>query len=71
MAIYNRKGKVRRHAFSGGMFRKVVMGGEDAQKRLEAHDYEDDAEKQDLENTVKLGENAQKRIDEIMADPNR
>jgi len=67
----DRRGVERRHAFSGGMLRKVVMGGEDAKKRFDAHDYKDDAEKHYLENIVKLGEDAQKNIDEIITDPNR
>jgi len=71
MDKYKQKGKVRRHAFSGGMLRKVVMGGENTKRKLDAHNYKDDAEKHYLENIVKLGEDAKKSINEIMADPNR
>ena len=71
MDKYDQTGTVRRHAFSGGMLRKVVMGGENAKRRLDAHDYRDDAERQTLENIIKLGEDAHKSIDEIMADPDR
>jgi hypothetical protein len=58
---YDQIGVVRRHAFSGGMLRKVVMGVENAKRRLLAGDYVDEDEKQHLEGTVKLGEEAHRR----------